>query len=185
MSVLDHVALLVEDVEAAAPRVAALGLEAGPIERFPGEGTVEQYHGGEDCDARLLLIQPAHEESPYARALRKRGPGLHHVALRHPEPEDYALELAGWLLHPQSLRSREHGTLWLARPGIGCLLEVARSDLPAQSERALEGVEVEAAAGLASLLAGLRVAGLSAGAAGEGSWLLGAGQRLAAALPAL
>lgn len=185
MSILDHVALLVEDVEAAAPRVAALGLEAGPIERFPGEGTVEQYHGSDRCDARLLLIQPAHDESPYARALRKRGPGLHHVALRHPAPEDYVLELAGWLLHPQSLRSREHGTLWLARPGIGCLIEIARSDLPAQSERALTGVEVEAREGLGDLLAGLKIAGLSAAAAGEGSSILAAGQRLGAALQAL
>ena len=184
MSTLDHVALLVEDVEAAGPRLAALGLEAGPIERFPGEGTVEQYHGGDELDARLLLIQPAHDESPYARALRKRGPGLHHVALRHPEPEAYALELAGWLLHPQSLRSREHGTLWLARPGIGCLIELARSGLPAQEQRALEGVEVQARAGLGHLLAGLGVAGLSA-VEGEVSSIRAAGQRLSAALPAL
>jgi hypothetical protein len=67
----------------------------------------------------------------YARALEKRGPGLHHLGIDVPDAEAYAMELAraGWLLHPRSLETfRKTKTLWLARPGIGLLVEVQQRE---------------------------------------------------------
>jgi methylmalonyl-CoA epimerase len=36
-------------------------------------------------DARIELLEPADADSPIAKFLEKRGPGLHHVALRVPD----------------------------------------------------------------------------------------------------
>ena len=36
-------------------------------------------------DARMELLQPTSADSPIAKFLEKRGPGLHHIALRVPD----------------------------------------------------------------------------------------------------
>jgi methylmalonyl-CoA/ethylmalonyl-CoA epimerase len=151
--ILDHVALLTADLAACAQRVAPLGLEPGPVEEFPGEGTREQYWGIDGTASRLLVIQPFGEEGPYARALRKRGPGLHHVALHVSDLDAFLGQVSGWLVLPASLLTRDAShTLWLARPGVGTLLEVCASDSPAGSVAAVEAVEVPVEAGLARVL---------------------------------
>lgn len=124
---LDHVALLVASVEGARARCLELGLVAGEIEAFEGEGTRECYVGGPSQSARLLLCEATDPDGPYGRALRKRGPGLHHIALNVSNLNDYIEDLggSGWLLLPQSLRTiRDGKTAWLARPGIPFLVEV-------------------------------------------------------------
>ena len=60
--VLDHVALLVGEIEIALPRLEALGLAVGAIESFPGEGTREVYLGV--GPGRLLLMQPLGTAGP-------------------------------------------------------------------------------------------------------------------------
>lgn len=148
---LDHVALLVEDVERALRGVHGLGLQSEPIEEFPGEGTRESYVGADSQSARLLLIQPLGEDGPYARALRKRGPGLHHLAIAVPDPRAACAEsLPGWLVHPVSLADPS-GTIWLARPGIPALLEVATGRVT-RSKPVIEQVELPVAASLEALL---------------------------------
>lgn len=124
---LDHVALLVKSVEATSKRLAALGWPVNDIESFPGEGTRECYVGSPDHTARLLLCEAADPDGPYGRALAKRGPGIHHVAVNVTALDDYIDDLSGsgWLLLPQSLRTiRDGRTAWLARPGTGLLVEV-------------------------------------------------------------
>ena len=63
----------------------------------------------------------------YARALRKRGPGLHHLGI-DVTGLDLALrtlESSGWLLHPRSIETiRKTRTAWLARPGVPMLIEL-------------------------------------------------------------
>lgn len=138
---LDHIALVVRELEPALARCQAAGLPAGPIEDFPAEGTREVYLGDSTGSALLLLMQPTSDEGPYARALRKRGPGLHHVALRVPQLERFARELRGWLLHPASLETLASSrTVWLARPGVGALVEVCegRADPGPPAIEALE-----------------------------------------------
>ena len=140
MSALDHVALVVPELE---PVVERLGLAPeliGPIEEFPSEGTREVYVG--NGTASLLLLQPLTSDGPYARALGKRGPGLHHVALRTPDLEEFLRGVRGWLLHPASVdtiaRSR---TAWLARPGVPTLVEVQEASA-AEGEPLVTAVEV-------------------------------------------
>lgn len=124
---LNHVALLVAELEPAldALRAQVDGLAPGPIETFAGEGTREVYlDRGQPGAARLLLLQPI-GPGPYARALARRGPGLHHVAIDVADARAYALGREGWLLHPRSLDTwAATKTLWLARPGVGVLVEV-------------------------------------------------------------
>lgn len=130
MHVIDHVALVVSDLEAALQSAHLQGVPAGPIEAFPSEGTREVYLGGDRQAGALLLMQPLGEDGPYARALATRGPGLHHVALHVPSLEEEIARLSGsgWYLHLKSLASAARSrTVWLARPGVGALIELHES----------------------------------------------------------
>ncbi|MCA2959599.1 MAG: VOC family protein [Silvanigrellales bacterium] len=123
----DHVALLVRSIEKTCEKLASFQSIMGSIENFPGEGTRERYIGPEDASARLLLMQPADENGPYAKAMQRRGPGLHHLALNVLDLREFIETLAGsgWYLLPQSLRTIEQSkTAWLGRPGVGALLEI-------------------------------------------------------------
>lgn len=145
---LDHVALLVPHIETALERLGELAAEAGAIEEFPNEGTRELYIGGEERLARLLLMQPLGDKGPYARALSKRGPGLHHLGLQTPDLHGFLARLRHWLVHPRALVGwPESRQLWLARPGIGALLEVREGPL-LDGEALVSKVEVPITAGL-------------------------------------
>lgn len=125
-STLSHVAVLVPSAGAAAAVCEAAGWALGPVEDFPAEGTREVYVGPPADDARLLLME-AIGPGPYRRALERRGPGLHHVAVDVGSIDAYLAGVAGagWLLHPASLRTRaDRGVVYLARPGLGALIEV-------------------------------------------------------------
>lgn len=122
---VDHVALVVRSLERVLERLE--GLEAGPIEAFPSEGTREVYMGA--GLARLLLLEPTSAEGPYARALAKRGSGLHHVALKVSDLDGVLGRVRGWLLVPACLRDlAQTRTAWLARPGVATLLEVQEAE---------------------------------------------------------
>jgi hypothetical protein len=156
---LDHVALVVVDLERSLRRAreAAPDVTVGPIEEFPAEGTREVYLGADG--ARLLLLQPIGATGPYARALARRGPGLHHVALAVPEPRAALADLPGWRVHPASGR-----TLWLCHPGVGTLVEVM-SGAPTDGAPLVTRVECPCPADLAATL--LAPLGLVAGAEGR------------------
>lgn len=114
---IDHVALLVRSVERAAKSLERLGVGSiGAKDTFPGEGTAEIYVGDPDRGARLLLLE-AIGPGPYQRALAKRGPGLHHLALVAGDvPAAVARgTAAGWVLKKPGAVS------WLARPGAPLL----------------------------------------------------------------
>jgi hypothetical protein len=69
-------------------------------------------------------------EGPYKKALNKRGPGLHHIAIDVESIELFIKSItgSGWLLHPQSLATIKHQTVYLARPGFPCLIEVQQKN---------------------------------------------------------
>ncbi len=128
---LDHVALLVQSVDAAARNARPLG-EPQARQEFPEEGTAEIYIGASTDTSRLLLMEPIQAGS-YRRALEKRGPGLHHLGLLVPDVEAYVAALAGsgWMLLPQSLATvKKTRTAWLARPGTGFLVEAHERPVP-------------------------------------------------------
>jgi hypothetical protein len=176
MDGLDHVAILVETLEVAVAWLQDQGLKIpgrweGRIEEFPGEGTRELYLAGPAVPARMLLVEPLPGEGPYARAMRRRGPGIHHLGLCVPDPLGFARE-SGWLVHPECLASFSRTeTLWLARPGVGCLLEVSPGGSPGgtgqESERPqVEEIEIPVTRGLEGKLqlsvAGIRLPGVRA-----------------------
>lgn len=87
---LDHVGIAAEH---ASPRlVEALGGPPALVEMRSGVAV-----GRFGPEARLELVLPARPGSPVERFLARRGPGLHHIALRVDEP------LAGVLERLQAL----------------------------------------------------------------------------------
>jgi hypothetical protein len=150
---IDHVALLVEDLELAVSHAQVFNLPVDAIQEFPGEGTREAYVGGPQQSAKLLLMQPMGNIGPYARALSKRGPGLHHIAIAAPHFKNCAELLPGWLLHPASLHDNG-GTLWFARPGVPTLLEVTNGDVT-PNQPVVESIQLPVAEDLERLLAPL------------------------------
>lgn len=77
---LDHVAIAVPSFEAAGPYLA-LGLRTeGPDEVVAGQGVaVRLLRAG---DTVIELLAPLGADTPVARFLDRRGPGLHHLAFR-------------------------------------------------------------------------------------------------------
>ena len=124
--IINHIALLVPSVERAAEVARRAGFSVGPTEDFEGEGTREIYVGGFDHDTTLLLMEPINNGA-YSRAMAKRGPGLHHIAIDVLNLDEFiaGLSSTGWLLHPKSLHTiKKTQTAFLARPGFSMLVEV-------------------------------------------------------------
>jgi len=81
---LDHVAIAVPSLADAQPIFEALmGGESSPREHIPTQAVDVLFIGV--GSARLELLEPAGSDSPVARFLAKRGPGLHHIAYRVPD----------------------------------------------------------------------------------------------------
>lgn len=75
----NHVAILVPSVKKAAIYLGQFGFQIGEEEQFDGEGTREIYVES-GLGNSLLLMEPL-GHGPYRRAMVKRGPGLHHIAI--------------------------------------------------------------------------------------------------------
>lgn len=121
---LSHVAFLVPALKEAVQVPESMGLFINPLDSF--EETLEIYVGEDSFDGRLLLME-AKESGSYRKALEKRGPGLHHIAVDVLDLESYVASLSGsgWLLHLNSLRyAKQMRLVYLARPGFPGLIEV-------------------------------------------------------------
>ena len=80
---IDHLGIAVTSIAEATGIYERLGLEVAHTESIPGEKVnVAMLPAG---DARIELLEAAGDESPIAKFLEKRGPGLHHVALSVPD----------------------------------------------------------------------------------------------------
>jgi methylmalonyl-CoA/ethylmalonyl-CoA epimerase len=83
-AVLDHIGIAVKDLQ---PALAfyrdALGLEIEAPEEVPSQHVRAYFIPvGEP---RLELLEATATESPIAKYIEKRGPGLHHITLRVPD----------------------------------------------------------------------------------------------------
>ena len=80
-AILDHVGIAVKSVEEALAFYRdTLGLEVEPPEDVTSQRVRAHFVGvGEST---LELLEATAEDSPIARFIAKRGPGMHHVALR-------------------------------------------------------------------------------------------------------
>ena len=66
--------------EAAKIWAALLGEDPAGQEVVPSEGVAVTFFG--EGPGRVELIAPVHDDSPVARFLERRGPGIHHVCIR-------------------------------------------------------------------------------------------------------
>jgi len=110
-TVLDHVGIAVESIDDRLGIYEALGLEVEEIEVVPEQGVrVAFLPVG---DSRLELLEPTGPDTPIARHLERRGPGLHHICLRVPDIRAAMARLAdqGHTLLSEEPQSGAHGCL--------------------------------------------------------------------------
>lgn len=108
---IDHLAVVVEDMEAALKFWRdALGLPLGGTEHNEQEAVdIAFLPVGE---ARVELLKPITDDSGIAKYLAKRGPGMHHVCIAVADIEGAMAQLAasGIQLINETPRVREDGT---------------------------------------------------------------------------
>jgi methylmalonyl-CoA/ethylmalonyl-CoA epimerase len=168
---INHIALLVPSAEKAADVARRAGFSVGPTEDFEGEGTREIYVGGFDHDTTLLLMEPINDGA-YSRAMAKRGPGLHHIAIDVLNLDEFiaGLSSTGWLLHPKSLHTiKKTQTAFLARPGFPMLVEVQERKSIEAKPLFIQRMALPLGEANAKLLKDLGVEQIVS--AGEESWL--------------
>ena len=90
---LDHVAIAVESIDSVLPALQAVtGAESSRRHRIDEQGVELVFLG--TGDGKLEILQPLGSDTAVGRFLRKRGPGLHHIAYRVPDIDRALRELA-------------------------------------------------------------------------------------------
>jgi len=103
-----HIGVAVTDLAAALPfYTQVLGLTPHPPETADGATIVSIPFGESDVE----LLQPRTPDSPVARFIEKRGPGIHHVCYRVPDLDAAltACRAAGYRLVDETPRTGAHG----------------------------------------------------------------------------
>ncbi len=130
---IDHVGVAVRSIHEARGFWELLGLSVGHIEEVPHEGVrVAMLQVGEST---IELLEATRPDSPIARFLEQRGPGIHHICLASDDvrADDVRLRGAGIDLL-RSEPTRGAGGCWVQfvhpRSAGGVLVELSES--PAQ-----------------------------------------------------
>jgi methylmalonyl-CoA epimerase len=90
---IDHIGIAVKSLAEAVPTwEALLGINASGTEEVPSERVRVAFFG--DGPGRVELLEATGPDSPIARHIERRGPGIHHVCLRVTDLDE-ALERAG------------------------------------------------------------------------------------------
>lgn len=77
---LDHIGIAVASLDETVPFYEALGLEVAETETVENQGVrVAFLPVG---DGQLELLEPTGPDSPIAKHLERRGPGMHHLCLQ-------------------------------------------------------------------------------------------------------
>lgn len=126
---VDHIGIAVPSIEEGRKLYEAMGLSVSAIEEVPQEGVrVALIPVGE---TRIELLEPTRPDSPIAKFLEKRGPGIHHLCLASDElrADDAVLRAAGVaLLRPEPTRGA--GGCWVQfvhpKSAGGVLLELSQ-----------------------------------------------------------
>jgi methylmalonyl-CoA/ethylmalonyl-CoA epimerase len=126
---IDHVGIAVASIAEARKLYESLGLLVEEIEDVPHEGVRVALIpcGG----SRIELLEPLGPDSPVAKFLEKRGPGVHHLCLASDDvpADDAALRAAGFqVLRPAPTRGA--GGCWVQfvhpKSTGGVLLELSQ-----------------------------------------------------------
>jgi methylmalonyl-CoA/ethylmalonyl-CoA epimerase len=128
---IDHVGIAVRSIAEARGLYEAMGLHVEAIEEVPHEGVrVAMIPCGE---SRIELLEPMNAESPIAKFLEKRGPGIHHLCLGSDDvrADDARLRQAGLqVLRPEPTRGA--GGCWVQfvhpKSAGGVLLELSEGE---------------------------------------------------------
>jgi methylmalonyl-CoA/ethylmalonyl-CoA epimerase len=126
---VSHIAVAVPDVDQAAKAYALLGLQMSGKETVPGRNvTVGFIPVGE---TRIELVQPDAPDSPIAKFLEQRGPGLQHICFEvdDADAEFKRLSEAGVRLIDKAPQPGAHGTrVFFIHPHStgGVLIEISQ-----------------------------------------------------------
>ncbi|HEY3567364.1 MAG TPA: methylmalonyl-CoA epimerase [Thermoanaerobaculia bacterium] len=128
---IDHVGIAVRSIDEAKGIYEAMGLHVEAIEEVPYDGVrVALIPCGE---SRIELLEPMAEDSPVAKFLSKRGPGIHHICLRSDDlrADDARLREAGYqVIRPEPTRGADGCWVQFVHPKSagGVLLELSEKD---------------------------------------------------------
>ena len=95
ISAVDHIGIAVRSIAEARQFYEVMGLEVSSIEEVPAEGVrVAMIPCG---SSRIELLEPMNPDSPVAKFLDQRGPGMHHLCFRSDDVrgDDSRLRSAG------------------------------------------------------------------------------------------
>ncbi len=135
---IDHIGIAVASIAEARKMYEALGLKVEAIEEVPNEGVrVAMIPCGETS---IELLEPIRDDSPVARFLERRGPGIHHLCLGTDDVkgDDARLRAAGLdVLRDQPTRGA--GGCWVQfvhpKSAGGVLLELSQEPEDGDGER--------------------------------------------------
>ena len=83
---VEHIGIAVRSIEEARSFYEAMGLAVEHIEEVPEEGVRVAFI---PCGhTRFELLEPTRDDSPIAKFLDKRGPGIHHVCVESDAIDD-------------------------------------------------------------------------------------------------
>ena len=125
---IDHLGIATADLETGSAPYLALGLkQLGEDESIAGQKVVVRAF--QTGSSLIELLAPTAPDSPVAGFLERRGPGLHHVALRvdHLESEVARLQAVGaQFLNPEARAGRAGTRVVFLHPkwGAGTLIEL-------------------------------------------------------------
>lgn len=81
-SYLDHVAVVVENIEESIKVYEDLGLEFEPDREVVESQGVTTAFASIDENAHIELLEPYGEDGPIHKYIKKKGPGVHHLCFR-------------------------------------------------------------------------------------------------------
>lgn len=136
---IEHVGIAVPSIAESRRLYEELGLAVEAIEEVPHEGVrVALIPCG---DSRIELLEPTGPDSPIAKFLAKRGPGIHHICLESDAllEDDAKLREAGFAVLRER-PTRGAGGCWVQfvhpKSAGGVLLELS---MPDEAPSAKEG----------------------------------------------
>ncbi len=125
---IDHIGIAVVSIDDALAVYRALGLEEKHREEVPAQKVVTAFlPAGE---GRIELLEPTSEDSPVAKFLKKRGPGIHHIcfAVRDIDATVTDLQQRGFrLIHSRPAPGADGKRIVFLHPdaGNGVLIELS------------------------------------------------------------
>jgi methylmalonyl-CoA/ethylmalonyl-CoA epimerase len=127
---IDHIGVAVVSIDDALDVYEALGLEEEHREEVPSQKVRTAFLPV--GDSRIELLEPTAEDSPVAKFLLRRGPGVHHVCFAVDDLEGALRDLAGRgfrLLHTAPVPGADGRRVAFLHPdaGHGLLIELSES----------------------------------------------------------